>query len=92
LDGEHVWSESYINMRLNWEPYKPLFAVIVRAYNLPEPITVTAYPEYSGCKSWVDLHEPVSINGAKPVIENDEEFERRVEQIRESLLSAAPRD
>jgi len=87
LSSEHIWSESFINMRLDWEPYKPLFVVIVRAYKLPEPITIDAHPDYFGCKSWIDLHEAVSVEGVVPAIQDENHFIERVESIKRLLRS-----
>ena len=78
LAGQHIWSDEYLSMRINWEPYKPLYAVIVRTYKLAAPVTAQAHPEYFGCKSWIDLREAVSIDDAAPAIEDNGEFEQKI--------------
>ena len=32
LAPQHIWSSQFIEGRFNWEPYKPMTALIVRAY------------------------------------------------------------
>ena len=74
----HVWSEQFINGRYEWEPYKPVFALIVRAYKLAEPKVIEALPQYGGCRSWIDLAESFSTEDATPAV-GDAYFERRRE-------------
>jgi hypothetical protein len=76
LSPEHIWSESYINMRLNWEPYKPLFALVVRAYRLSDPVVIAAKTSYYGCKSWVDLEESILVKDPIPALD-DQEFQQK---------------
>ncbi len=53
LDDEHIWSSSLIDMRFNYKPQNPLYLVLVRAYRLHAPVSLTNTPEFAGCKSWV---------------------------------------
>jgi Uncharacterized protein conserved in bacteria len=76
LEPEHVWNDDYLKMRLDYNAYDPLYVLILRAYRLPESVTLPMRPEYAGCKSWVTLERPVSTLGAKPAI-SDAEFDRR---------------
>jgi len=80
LDDEHVWTPPLIDMRFNYRPANPLYLLLVRAYRLPQPVTVENTPEYAGCKSWVPLDEPIDTSGALPVIE-DSQFEARQRKI-----------
>lgn len=78
LSPTHIWKEQFIDLRFDWEPYKPVFALLLRVYRLPEPVTREVLSQYSGCRSWVELAEPVSTVGSVPAISN-EFFERRRE-------------
>lgn len=51
----HVWSESYVNARMAYNPKKPMSVILVRVYNLQNPIRVDTKPEWAGCKSWIPL-------------------------------------
>lgn len=62
----HAWTEAVIEERFNrWE--KNVFMMIVQVYKLLEPITLELKPEYSGCKSWIDIEEDIELVG-KPVL------------------------
>ncbi len=73
---ECIWNDTYTQERFNFNPYDPLYLVVLRVYRLPKPYTVSMLPEYGGCKSWVTLAEALSTEGAVPVI-SDAEFEAR---------------
>ena len=70
LDAEHVWTAPLIDMRFNYKPHNPLYLMLVRAYRLPEPVTVENTPAYAGCKSWVPLDEPIATAAAAPAIDD----------------------
>ena len=75
---QHIWSPQFINGRYDWEPYKPVFVLLLRAYRLAEPKTIPVLRQYGGCRSWITLDEPVSTEGAIPAV-SDEFYERRRE-------------
>jgi hypothetical protein len=75
----HVWSDDVVEERFHrWE--KSLHVLLVRVYALPQPVTLPAHEEYAGCKSWVELVEDVSVEGARPVV-SDEEYRRRAGEV-----------
>lgn len=78
LSPTHIWSRQFIDGRFEWEPYKPVFVLLLRAYRLAEPVTVEMRREYGGCRSWIDLAQPISTAGAVPAV-SDDFFERRRE-------------
>ncbi len=82
---QHIWSEAFIHGRYDWEPYKPIFLLLLRTYLLPEPHLIPVRSEYGGCRSWVELAEPISTGGAVPAV-SEERFARRRE-LTLSLLS-----
>jgi hypothetical protein len=69
LEDEHVWTAPLIDMRFNYRAANPLYLLLVRAYRLPQPVTVDNTPEYAGCKSWVPLEHSVDTAAATPVLE-----------------------
>jgi hypothetical protein len=77
LAPQHIWSAQFLHGRYDWEPYKPVFVLLLRTYLLPEPHTLPVRPEYGGCRSWVTLAEPVSTVGATPVLPEDRYARRR---------------
>ncbi len=77
---ECIWNDTYIQERFDYNPYDPLYLVVLRIYQLPTPYQVPIRPEYGGCKSWVTLEQPLSTLGASPAIP-DEAFEARCRGI-----------
>ena len=78
LAPQHIWSPQFIHGRYDWEPYKPVFVLLLRAYRLAEPRTLPVRREYGGCRSWIELAEPVSTLGATPAV-SDGNYARRRE-------------
>jgi hypothetical protein len=76
LSPTHIWKEQFINLRFDWEPYKPVYVVLLRAYRLPKPVTRHFLVQYGGCRSWIDLAEPIPTDGSAPAI-SDDFFNRR---------------
>jgi len=79
LSQFHIWSESYIKERMNWMPEKPIKAIFLKVYKVPE-ITIPIKSEYHGCKSWININE--DIQEGKPVL-NDLELNLRLKKFRE---------
>jgi hypothetical protein len=77
LDPHHMWTPEYAERRFKWRPKKPLTVLVLRTYLLPEMVELPYRDEYGGCKSWIGLHEPVSVEGARAAL-SDEDFDRLV--------------
>ncbi|MDW0208176.1 MAG: DUF1802 family protein, partial [Nitrososphaeraceae archaeon] len=86
LEKYHIWNEKYVRMRMKYNPKKPMNALLLRVYRLPESISVDVQPEWAGCKSWIDIelskkygksHEDANelLDQSNPVIK-DEDFRR----------------
>ena len=58
LEKYHIWNEKYVNMRMNYNPKKPMNALLLRNYKLSQPISIDVNPEWAGCKSWIDIEFP----------------------------------
>ncbi len=78
LAPQHIWSLQFIHGRYDWEPYKPAFVLLLRAYRLAAPVVRPVLRQYGGCRSWIELAEPVSTAGAVPAV-SDERYGRRRE-------------
>lgn len=58
----HIWTAESIRAdRLDFRPRHPLQALVVRAFELPQPVRLRRVDAYGGCKSWVDL--PLAWDG-----------------------------
>jgi hypothetical protein len=66
LHNYHAWTEDVVKERFNrWE--KSVSMLIVQVYKLLEPKVIELRPEYSGCKSWIEIKEDIELIG-KPVL------------------------
>ena len=84
----HMWTEDYANKRLHWRPSQPLTVALLRVYELQQPQALPVLPEYSGCKSWVELGQDVPLGQMTPALDAAE-YARRSELVR-SALGATP--
>lgn len=82
----HIWNEQFVCDRLRWKPRQPIFVLLLRVYQLPQPQTIPYRQEYGGCRSWIDLIEPISIEDAVPVLD-DSEYTKQVTAIRMLRIS-----
>lgn len=80
----HIWNEQFVSDRLKWKPRQPLYVLLLRTYQLAQPEIIPYCPEYGGCRSWIDLVEPISIEGVVPVLD-DTEYIKQVTTIRNRL-------
>ncbi len=80
LSAHHIYNREFLTQRLKWHPETPLTIVLVRAFRLRAPITLPVSPIYAGCKSWVQLDAPIALDGAQPVL-TDEQFAQRAHEI-----------
>ncbi len=70
LAPQYIWTTDYAEERLRWRPKKPLSILLLRVYRLPAARTVPVLPSYGGCKSWLTLEQPVSLEGMEPVLDD----------------------
>ena len=84
LEPFHIYHEQFLAQRLKWQPDQPLVVAVVRAWRLAAPQQLPVAAHYAGCKSWVDLDQPVSLEGAFPVLD-DRTFDERLSLIRAVL-------
>jgi hypothetical protein len=80
LAAVHIYNDAFVSQRLKWQPDQPLTVAVIRAYRLAEPRLLAVVPRYAGCRSWVDLDEPVPLKAAAPVLD-DAAFARRLKEL-----------
>ena len=74
LNGHHMWTHEYAESRFKWRPKKPLTVLVLRTYVLAETVELPFRESYGGCKSWIELEDSVSVEGARPAV-SDGEFD-----------------
>ncbi|HEY9604621.1 MAG TPA: DUF1802 family protein [Allocoleopsis sp.] len=81
----HIWNEQFVSDRLKWKARQPLYVLLLRTYRLPQPQVIPYRSEYGGCRSWIELAEPISLEGAIPVLD-EAEYTKQVKAIRNLSL------
>jgi hypothetical protein len=61
-----------------------IYAIIIRTYQLENPIMISDEPSYEGCKSWIEFPEAFVGTKMKPVLDDDS-YLSLIERIRGSL-------
>lgn len=83
LAGHHIWTQNLVEERFNWGKGKFLFAMLLKVFRLQHEVVVSNRVEFGGCKSWVDLEENFSTEGA-PVL-SEPEFCQKVNTLQKLL-------
>jgi len=93
LQKYHIWNERYVNIRMKYNPRKPMQVVLLRVYKLEYPIEVEVRPEWLGCRSWLQIQtSPSQLHSADkhitfeehPVLDNLK-FDKIATEIEEIL-------
>jgi len=88
-----IWSDEYAASRMQWKQRDPLWVLVMRAYQLADPFTVTWNADYGGCTSWVDFadtaqtFDDLTALAAAPAL-SDEAFAARRNGLIEALTEA----
>ncbi|WP_199247396.1 DUF1802 family protein [[Phormidium] sp. ETS-05] len=71
----HVWNQRWVEERLQWKPRQPLYLLLLRTYKLSQPHQIPYRPGYGGCRSWIEIATPISVEGGTPVLTDTEYHE-----------------
>ncbi|MFQ3616881.1 MAG: DUF1802 family protein [Cyanobacteriota bacterium] len=85
----HIWTAALATERLNWKPQQPLYALLLRAHRLAEPLTLQYQESYGGCKSWIEVALPAgSVENpfADAPVLTQEQYASRVKEIERVVL------
>lgn len=82
----HIWNEKFVNDRLQWKSSQPIYILLLRTYHLAEPQEILYRQEYGGCRSWIDLAEPITIDDSRPVL-SDREYIQTANEIRNAIAN-----
>ena len=81
----HIWNESYVNARMDYNPKKPMSVILLRVFKLENPILIENKQEWIGCRSWIPLDIDVS---GRPVMD-DLQFNTIASEVKGVLSVAA---
>lgn len=84
----HIWNDRFVEERLKWKPRSPLYLLLLRVWKLPQVQEISYQEAYGGCRSWLELDTAINLEGAIPVL-SDEEYCDRQAQIQQALHSAS---
>ena len=87
LSEFHIWTDTFAEERLKWKKKNPLHVLLLRVYQLEEPVSIPIRSDYLGCKSWVEIADPMPEVKKTPVL-TDEEFARQCEAIKSALAGS----
>ncbi len=87
LAPSYIMTPEYVATRLRFKLEQPLQLLLVRVFRLPQACDIPVRSGYLGCKSWVQLEEPLPTVGAVPVLD-DAEFAKRAGFVRQVLSPA----
>ncbi|NEN92177.1 MAG: DUF1802 family protein [Okeania sp. SIO3H1] len=67
----HIWNKKFVSDRLKWKPQQPLYILLLRTYKLSQNYEIFYRREYGGCRSWIELNQPISITNSVPIFTDD---------------------
>lgn len=86
LMDEHAWTAETIARRFRYR--RPgLWVVALRVYRSPEATLIEPSIEQEGCKSWVTLDRPLSLDRLEPVLD-DAVFSARLDRVKDVVVPA----
>ncbi|MGH7964669.1 MAG: DUF1802 family protein [Candidatus Binatia bacterium] len=88
LAGLHCWTPETVAQRFVYGKTPGIHLFILRVYRLPQAYTLPLLKRYGGCRSWVELEQSLSTEGAVPVLD-EEAFAEQRRQIKEKLAEGA---
>jgi hypothetical protein len=80
----HCWTAETLRQRFTYGANAGLHLFVLRVYRLPHVHILPLLKRYGGCRSWVDLAEPLSTADAAPVVD-EAVFAERVRAMRKRL-------
>jgi hypothetical protein len=80
----HIWNEKFVADRWQWQPQRPFSVLCLRVWQSSAPQLIAHQPHYSGCRTWLDLDQAVTLAALMPAIE-DGCYNDRVKQLRHQL-------
>ena len=89
LFDSHVWTEEFVAKRVAWKPRHAASLILLRTYELLEPVSVPIEPHHKGCKSWVDIEPAVDVSGSVPVLK-ESDWNERAQEIQGLIQEMVP--
>jgi hypothetical protein len=83
LGDELLWSDNEISARFAYRGQPWLYVLGLRVQRLGAILELPDRASYGGCRSWIQLEDPVPVESAQPVLSESEQQQRlaRVETL-----------
>lgn len=82
----HIWTDDWFAERLAWKPQRPAYALLLKAYQFSEPISLSYQAHHTGCRSWINLDLAKTLPESTPVL-SDTDYLTKAAAI-ESAIAA----
>lgn len=76
----HIWTDQFATERFRWKPSQPLSVLLLRVHCLAQAIAIPYQPSYGGCRSWIELAEPLATVLSTPVL-TETQYQSQVETL-----------
>jgi hypothetical protein len=80
LSEYHIWTENFARDRFHWKPQQPLYLLLLRVYHLREVVNLPYRQAYGGCRSWIEIETPISLDSSTSVL-SDRDYHNRVQTL-----------
>jgi hypothetical protein len=84
IESEHGLSWNAVSSRFHYRDKPGVQVIAVRVARLPGAVVVPETRRYRGCVSWVELDDEIAVDGAVPVLP-DEDLRARVARLTSAL-------
>jgi hypothetical protein len=84
LAGQHVWRNEVLRERFDWGREEGIVAIALRVFKLASVSELPNLPQYGGCKSWIELASDLSVNDARPVL-NEAAFASQLTRFQRAI-------
>ena len=88
LEPFTVMERANLDTRYRFREDQALHVLAVRAWRLPQPVTIALKPEYAGCRSWVSIDDEIDVDGSVAALSEDA-LADRISQVARVLGKAA---
>lgn len=77
----HIYAQSYLDLRFNYQSDKPLLCAALRVWELESPLPYAMRPQDMGCRSWISMAVPLQ-SAAHPTLD-DASFAASLDELSE---------
>ena len=80
----HIWTSEFVTERRQWRSHQPLQILLIRAYELAQPIAIRRSPSHAGCRSWIHLETPFSTQDSMPAL-SEQRYQNQLSAIEQAV-------